>query len=246
MSEEGTLDRLAGGWWIHQLRRGHRFNTDDVCTAWVALGAAPAARRVLDLGSGVGSIGLMALLGLADEARLVGVEVQAVSVALARRTLQHNGIEARVRLIQADLRAPDLLADEEPFDLILANPPYLPPARSVASPNPQRAAARLELHGDVFDYCRVAAAALAPEGRLVLCHAAADPRPVEAIAAAGLSLQRRLPVVFRAGAPPMIAIHTAGRGGEAAPEPAPLTIRDSAGQWTAAWHAVRRAVRIEA
>ncbi len=77
-----TLDRLSGAWWILQLERGHRFNTDDVLTAWTGLEAAPRARTVLDLGAGVGSIGLMVLQELGDEARLVSLEVQRVSVEL--------------------------------------------------------------------------------------------------------------------------------------------------------------------
>ena len=46
MDAETTLDRLTGGWRIYQLRRGHRFSTDDVLTAWTALGALPADKTL--------------------------------------------------------------------------------------------------------------------------------------------------------------------------------------------------------
>ena len=91
----------------------------------------------------------------------------------------------RVEIRPGDLRDPALLADDAPYDLVLANPPYLPPGRAKASPDAQRASARLELHGDIFDYCATAARHLAGEGRFCFCHAAADPRPERAIVAAG-------------------------------------------------------------
>jgi tRNA1Val (adenine37-N6)-methyltransferase len=239
-----TLDRLSGAWWILQLERGHRFNTDDVLTAWTGLEAAPRARTVLDLGAGVGSIGLMVLQELGDEARLVSLEVQRVSVELARRTASLNGVSHRVEMLHGDLRDDGALADRGLFDLVLANPPYLSPQRATASPHPQRAAARLELHGDVFHYCARAARHLAPSGRFCLCHSARDPRPLRAIEAAGLRLLARREVSFRQGRPPMLALHLCGHQGEPA-SVEPLVIRDAQGHWTEAWRRIRRRMRID-
>ncbi len=55
-----TLDALSGHFRIYQLRDGHRFSTDDVLTAWYGTSWAPSAHRVLDLGSGIGSVGMIA------------------------------------------------------------------------------------------------------------------------------------------------------------------------------------------
>ncbi len=239
-----TLDRLTGAWRILQLRRGHRFSTDDVLTAWTALQARPDALRVLDLGSGVGSIGLMVLQELTPAARLVSIEVQEVSVALARRSASINGVEARVTQIHGDLRELRLLEGQPPFDLVLANPPYLSPDKAVASPHPQRAAARLELHGDVHDYCAVAARHLAPGGCFCLCHSARDPRPEQAIEQAGLTLLARRDVRFRHGQAPMITLLEAGWSGTRR-DPPLLEVRGEDGRWTGPYRAVRRAMRID-
>lgn len=241
-----TLDHLAGEWRVYQLRRGHRFATDDVLTAWTGWRACPDARRLLDLGAGVGSVGLMALMRAPEDARLTAVELQPVSADLMRRTVAHNGLQERVRVLQGDLRRPGLLGEER-FDLILANPPYLPPENAQASPHPQRAGARLELHGDIFDYCRVAAQHLERQAaaRFCFCHAAADPRPERAVAAAGLMLLGRQEVVFRHGRPPMIALLTCGRSGERS-DPPPLHVRGADGARTADYREVRRAMWIEA
>ena len=72
-----TLDHLAGDWRIYQLKGGHRFSADDVLTAWTAARARPQADRLLDLGCGIGSVGLLTLWALqANQPRLVGLEVQ--------------------------------------------------------------------------------------------------------------------------------------------------------------------------
>jgi tRNA1(Val) A37 N6-methylase TrmN6 len=242
---EVTLDRLAGEWWIYQLRRGQRYATDDVLVAWAGTGARPGARRVLDLGCGVGAVGLLALLRLGPKARLTGVELQQRSLELALRTVAHNGLQQQVELRHGDLRDPALLAGAGPFELVLANPPYLPPGSALTSPHPQRAAARMELHGDVFDYCRAAARVLAPGGCLCFCHAAGDPRPERAVAEAGLALRSRQEVLFRAGRPPTIALHCCAAQGPRQ-DPAPLVVRAADGQRTVAFRQVRREMSIEA
>ena len=141
-----TLDHLAGGWQIFQLRRGHRFSVDDLLTAWAAVHAQPQAHRVLDLGAGIGSIGLLVLWKLEAAGYLTMVEVQAVSHALAYRTVAHNGLTARVALHLMDLR--DWPGGN--FDLITASPPYRPLARGVRPQHAQKAVARFEIHGDIF------------------------------------------------------------------------------------------------
>lgn len=241
VDEPVTRDRLAGDWHIHQLKRGHRFSADDLLTAWVAAETRPAARRLLDLGAGIGSVGLMTLWRMDPAATLVMVEAQEVSHQLARRTLADNGLEARVQARLGDLRDPASVPEAAAFDLVTGSPPYVPLGKGHVSPVPQRAGARMELRGTIADYARTAARALAPGGRFVVCFAAQDPRAEPALADAGLHLLRRLDVVFRSDQPPMIAVFVA------ATEPGPrvddrLVIRDPAGRWTEPYLDVRRAM----
>jgi len=244
IGQDETLDRLTGAWWILQLARGHRYNTDDVLTAWTALKVRPEVERVLDLGSGVGSVGLMVLQELPAGATLTSLEVQAVSAGLARRTAALNGITGRVDMRHGDLRDDAILVDCDAFPLILANPPYLSPGKAVASPHPQRAAARLELHGDVFDYCRTAASKLAEDGRFCFCHSARDPRPERAITDAGLRILARRDVVFRHGQPPMLALFECGWTGPRVKR-TPLCIRGQDGRWAQPYLEIRRTMRID-
>jgi tRNA1Val (adenine37-N6)-methyltransferase len=229
-----TLDRLAGTLWVFQLRGGQRYATDDVLTAWEAVGARPDATTMLDMGCGIGSVGLMVLLRLPAHATLTSLEIQDRSVELLRKTVLHNGLDERVVVHHGDLRNARLLPADARFDLIAANPPYWSPSREMPSPHPQRAAARLELNGDVFDYCAGAARWLADRGRFCFCYPVGDPRPEKAVADAGLVLQSRREVVHREGSSPYLALFVCGRAGKRA-DPPPLVLRDAGGRPTPAF-----------
>lgn len=240
---ETTVDRLTGSWRIHQLRRGHRFSSDDQLCAWRATLAAPRARQLLDLGCGVGSVGLIALHRLVEASRLTGIEAQPVSVALARRTVATNGLTDRVRLIEGDLRDPGVLPSDARFDLITGSPPYFPRGTAVESPIPQRAGARVELRGSVVDYCAAARRWAAPGARFAFVMTAADPRTEQAPAEHGWAVLERLDVVFAPGRDPLVAVLVCARTDEGPHPPRVerrLVIRGGDGQHTATYLAVRR------
>lgn len=201
-----TLDALSGHFRIYQLRDGHRFSTDDVLTAWYGTAWAPSAGRVLDLGSGIGSVALIAAWRLPG-ARVVTIEAQEESVRLARKSSRYNGLESRVDIRHADLRDAAALADDERFDLVLGSPPYFSLGTGVEGDHPQKVACRFELRGDILDYARVASAHLAAGGVFACVFPEEQRERVErAAAAASLSIVRRRPVVFREGEPPLVGL----------------------------------------
>jgi len=238
-----TLDTLAGTWRVFQLTRGHRFSADDMLCAWAARRARPGALNLLDLGAGIGSVGLMALWHLPPQARLVMVEAQQVSHDLAVRSVAHNELGHRVVARLGDLRDPASVPERAAFDLITCSPPYIPEGHGVASPVPQRAGARIELRGDVFDYMRTAQRALAPGGRVSLVHSAVDRRPPKAIEQAGLAVDWWCEVFFRSGRKASLALYVAGHADEiqggASPRP-PVVLRDRNGRWSEMYIGLRR------
>jgi tRNA1Val (adenine37-N6)-methyltransferase len=244
LGDQETVDKLIGDWRVVQLRRGHRFSTDDLVTAWRASRARPQARTLLDIGCGVGSVGLATLYHLPPEATLVGIEAQALSAGLARQTVALNGLEDRVRIVHGDLRDPGALdlPDEAKFELITGSPPYVPVGTGLVSSHPQRAHARIELRGSVFDYCAAAARWLAPGGRFVFVMLAADPRTEQAPQAAGLEVVERWEYVFGRGRAPHVATMVCARAGEGtgARQTGTLVIRGPDGEWTEAYQAFRR------
>ena len=203
---EESLDALSGHFRIFQLRGGHRFSTDDVLTAWYGTTWAASATRVLDLGSGIGSVGMIAAWRLPG-ARFVTIEAQEESVRLARKSAEYNGLTSRYEIRQADFRGSDALRSDEEFDLVLGSPPYFPPGSGIEADHPQKVACRFELRGDIGDYARVAASHLSPGGvfACVFPQEQID-RVVRAAQAAGLTIVRRRPVVFKEGEPPLIGL----------------------------------------
>jgi tRNA1Val (adenine37-N6)-methyltransferase len=204
--EDETLDAISGHFRLFQLRDGHRFSTDDVLTAWYGTSWCPTTTTALDLGSGIGSVGMIAAWRLPG-ARFVTIEAQEDSVRLARKSAGYNGLEGRYEIRHGDFRHPELLRADEVFDLVLASPPYFPKGSGIEGDHPQKIACRFELRGDIADYCMVAAAHLAPGGLLACVFPAEQlERVEEAARKAGLSIVRRRPVVLREGNEPLLSL----------------------------------------
>ena len=244
-----TLDALSGYYRLYQLRKGHRFSTDDVLTAWYGTSWVPCARTILDLGSGIGSVGMMAAWRLPG-ARLVTVEAQPESVALARQSARYNGLEDRCEIREGDFRDPSLLRPDESFDLILGSPPYFPAGSGVLGDHPQKIACRFELRGSIVDYCRVAVAHLAAGGWFACVFPTEQsPRVEEAARQAKLAMIRNRPVVFRETEPPLLTLFAFARSSDLPPgfrdqtwvEP-PLIIRTRDGQVHPEYSAVKLSV----
>ena len=203
-----TLDAISGHFRLFQLRDGHRFSTDDILTAWHGTTWCPSARTALDLGSGIGTVGMICAWRL-QGTRFVTVEAQSESVSLARKSARYNGIEDRYEIRAGDFRDENILHAEEKFDLVTGSPPYWPLSDGIQSEHPQKVACRFEMRGSIDDYCRVAAKHLAPGGffACVFPHEPAQRARVEAAAKnASLVIVRKRPVVFREGDAPLIAL----------------------------------------
>ena len=204
VAADETLDALSGHFRIFQLRDGNRFSTDDVLIAWYGTTWVPSPARVLDLGSGIGSVGMIAAWRLPG-ARFVTIEAQEESIRLGKKSAAYNGLIDRYEIRHADFRSEDALGPDERFDLILGSPPYFPLGAGIEGEHPQKVACRFELRGNINDYARVAAKHLAPGGVFACVFPEEQLRRVERAAAdADLAIVRRRPVIFREGDPPLI------------------------------------------
>lgn len=233
---ELTSDAITADFRVLQRRRGHRYSLDDLATAWEAARAAPEASAYLDLGCGIGSVLLMVAWRLPG-ARVFGIEAQEASFALAQRNVEMNGLAARTSLFHGDLRELTRDFPGPRCALVTGTPPYLPLGTALPSPDPQRAAARIELRGGVEDYLAAAARVVAAEGRVVVCADARSPERVlrGAREADLVPLCRREFVPRAATKGPLFSVWTlAPRTTSAAPELARLSlvVRDEGGQPT--------------
>ncbi|HYI11108.1 MAG TPA: methyltransferase [Thermoanaerobaculia bacterium] len=243
--EEGeTLDYICGHFRIFQYAKGHRYSTDDVLTAWYGTAHAPRVDRAADLGSGIGSVALISAWRLPGAA-FCTVEAQEISIRLARKTMQYNGLESRVTLLHGDLRDETILANKAPFDLVTGSPPYFPPGTAMEAGHKQAIPARIEVRGTVADYSKTAARILAPGGVFAFVFPTNQmERALQGVKEAGLKLVRRRDVVFKEGETPLITLFSCSLAEdlpatyEALVE-RPLTIRRGDGGVDAEYSAVR-------
>lgn len=79
--------------------------------------------RVLDWGTGTGCLAVTLAVRV-PAIEVVGVDISPAAAALARRNVVRHGVGERVRVVESDGCA--ALAPTETFDLVVANPPYIP------------------------------------------------------------------------------------------------------------------------
>jgi tRNA1Val (adenine37-N6)-methyltransferase len=247
LGEPITVDGLTSTWSIFQRKKGHRHSTDDLLTGWYALEKLPligrSIDRHLDLGTGIGTVGLLVLSGL-PAARLTCIEAQDISFRFLLENLRANDVEGRVRPLKGDLREVSL--GDERFPLVTGSPPYFDVAAGIVPADSQKAHARFELRGDVGDYARAAKRHLEPDGLFVFCFP--WPQKARALAAArdaGFAVVAHRDVVPREGLTPLFSLfacrlneHAANAASQASEEP-PFVVRHADGTHTPAMHAVR-------
>lgn len=78
--------------------------------------------RAVDVGTGSGCLAL-ACAEHQKSARFIAIDLSPEALAVARANAERLNLDARVEFRQGDLLEPVL--GEEPFDLILSNPPYI-------------------------------------------------------------------------------------------------------------------------
>jgi release factor glutamine methyltransferase len=88
-------------------------------------GAAAAAPRVLDVGTGTGCIAL-SVAGERPAAHVCATDMSPDAFALAGRNRDALNLQDRVELFLTDLAQGVPGADEGAFDVLVSNPPYIP------------------------------------------------------------------------------------------------------------------------
>ncbi len=159
-----------------------------------ALAGMPDARSVLDCGTGSGAL-LLAVLAQLPAAQGVGIDRSLGALAVAAANAARLGLTARARLLHADWEMPGWQeALGGPFDLILANPPYVEDAAELApSVRAHEPAGALFAGAEGLDAYRILVpqlpGLLAAGGVVLLEIGAAQADPVGAIArAAGFAV----------------------------------------------------------
>lgn len=239
-----SVDALFGGrLTVMQPRKGHRAGTDAVLLA-AAAGDAGAG-TVVDLGAGVGTVGLAIAMRCAL-ARAVLVEREPALASLARRNAVANGLADRGRVIEADVLAPARARHAAGLvsgmaDLVVTNPPFYAPGRFRTSPDATRSRAHAMDDGLLDPWVRTAADLLKPRGRLVMIHRPDALALILAVLAGRFGGITLMPVHPRAGQAAVRLLVAAMKGSRAPLRMLPgIVLHDEGGGFTAEADAVHR------
>ncbi|MDZ4842418.1 MAG: methyltransferase [Hyphomicrobium aestuarii] len=200
-----TADAFLGGrLTVAQLQKGYRAGIDAVLLAATVTERAIAPLRVLDVGSGVGTIGLLVATRIAT-AQVVLLERAPALAEIAKANCAANCLNARVRVVRSDIRvatsdlsAAGLVADS--FDDVLANPPYHDEARGTAAPDPVKAASHAMPNSDLDMWVRFLVRMSKPGGCATMVHKAEALDRVLAAFAGRFGAIHVLPIHPRVGA----------------------------------------------
>lgn len=166
--------------------------------------------RILDLGSGCGTLGLL-LCAASPDCHVTGIEVDAHAHAAALENIRRNDLGWRMMSICADLRKISTIATPGSFSCCVSNPPYFSggPA-STATPN-----ARREDLCSLEDLIRAAAYALKYGGDFYLVHRPERLAQICALSgAAGLEAKRLCLLRHRAEGPVSLILLHCRKGGK--------------------------------
>jgi tRNA1(Val) A37 N6-methylase TrmN6 len=199
-----TLDAFLGGrLTIAQPARGYRAGLDAVLLAATVAADGEASATVLDVGAGVGTVGLCVAARIAGT-RITLLEAQPDLSDLAAQNILRNQLQQRVRVITADvydnpasLRALGLDADT--FDHVVCNPPFDIEGHGRRPPNASKARSHVMPVGALEQWARVLARYCRNGGTLTIVHRADALGAVLAALEGRFGGLRVLPVHPRAG-----------------------------------------------
>jgi tRNA1(Val) A37 N6-methylase TrmN6 len=251
LGSAATADGLTEDLWLGgrltlvQPKRGHRVGTDAALLV-AAAGEAPQG-RIVDVGAGVGAVGL-ALAKCSALASADLVEIDPELARLSESNAARNGLQARTRVLRLDAlnssaRREARLA--ESANCVVTNPPFFDATAVRASPDERRARAHVMPRAGLVDWIEASLAVLAPGGRFVMIH---RPEALSAILAAigtRLGSLALLPVHPAKGASAHRLLVAGVKGSKALLRIAPaLILHGSDGRLTAEADAIHRGERL--
>ena len=178
---EWTIDGFLGGkLQIKQPKKGFRAGSDAVLLASVVEADCPAP-SVLDIGCGVGTVGLCLKYRI-PAAKVYGIEIQDILAKQAIDNARSNNVLTGFSIIQADILNRSAFADIEGpegrsflndgFDHVLTNPPFYEEGRAQSSPDQIKARAHIEEGVDLAGWLKFSVARVKPRGTISVIHRA--------------------------------------------------------------------------
>ena len=124
---------------------------------------------VLDMGTGNGIIPVL-LSAKTRGRKFTGLEIQADTADMARRSVEYNHLEDKVEIVTGDIKEAAEIFKPAFFDVITTNPPYMLAQHGLRNPDSAKAIARHEVLCTLDDILRESMRLLQDKGRFYMIH----------------------------------------------------------------------------
>ena len=160
-------DLQIGGLELIQNPAGFCFGVDAVFLSDFV--KVKPGETVLDMGTGNGIIPIL-LSAKTQGEKFTGLEIQAETAEMARRSVLHNHLEDRIEIVTGDIKEAAEIFKPAFFDVITTNPPYMLADHGLRCPDDARAIARHEVLCSLDDILRESMRLLQDKGRFYMIH----------------------------------------------------------------------------
>lgn len=168
LKEGERLDELQrNGYCIIQDPKRFCFGMDAVLLSGFA--AVKKGEHVLDLGTGTGIIPILMEAKTGGE-HFTGLEIQAESADMARRSVSYNQLDEKIKIVTGDIKDASNIFGASSFHVVTTNPPYMIGTHGENSPSQAKAIARHEVLCTLDDILRESARLLKQGGRFYMVH----------------------------------------------------------------------------
>ena len=146
---ESVDDFMGGAVRLIQPKNGYRVSMDTVLLA--AAVPAVAGDSVLEGGVGTGGAALCLARRVAGVS-VHGIEQQDTMLAYASRNIIHNALSENVTVTKGDIT--DLSSEENHYDHVMVNPPFLPNGKAIKPPSETKGMAHMDTTATIKDWVR--------------------------------------------------------------------------------------------
>lgn len=165
--EERLDDLQVNGYEIIQHPGKFCFGMDAVLLSNFA--RVKKREKALDLGTGTGIIPIL-LSAKTDGEQFVGLEIQEESADMAMRSVLHNGLDSKIKIVNGDIKEAVEIFGPASFDVVTTNPPYMIGQHGIANASDAKTIARHEVLCTLDDILGQSAKILRPGGRFYMVH----------------------------------------------------------------------------
>ncbi len=154
--------------YIYQDKEGFKFSLDSILLAEYS--QVKKNMKILDMCSGNAVIPL--IISTKTKDNIVAFEIQKEIAALAKKSVELNGLDEQIKVINDDVNNIDKYFSKEYFDIIVCNPPYFKNNSSIHNKEEIKAIARHEIKINLEQIFKISFEYLKNNGILYMSHRA--------------------------------------------------------------------------